>query len=93
MKYYIISGINQRFLMQATTLAEAEQEVERIKNQYAHLWAKYDQLLVNSAEVQILVGDDKAALELLNKCFCGSSLISVWESAAEETQYNYNEEY
>ena len=37
-----------------------DQEVERIKNQYAHLWAKYDQLLVNSAEVQILVGDDKA---------------------------------
>lgn len=71
-----------------------DQEVERIKNQYAHLWAKYDQLLVNSAEVQILVGDDKAALELLDKCFCGSSLISVWENAAEETQYNYyKEEY
>ena len=34
MKYYIISGINQRFLMQATTLAEAEQEAKSFANAY-----------------------------------------------------------
>lgn len=34
MKYYIISGINQRFLMQATTLAEAEREAKSFANAY-----------------------------------------------------------
>lgn len=68
---------------------QIDQEVERIKNEYPYGYSKYDQLLVDSAEVQIFIGDDKAALELLNKCFAGGSLIEVWEQAAEETQYNY----
>ena len=34
MKYYIISGINQNFTMQATTLAEAEQEAKSFANAY-----------------------------------------------------------
>ena len=37
MKYYIISGINQRFLMQATTLAEAEQEAKSFAEAYGLL--------------------------------------------------------
>lgn len=37
MKYYIISGINQRFLMQATTLAEAEQEAKSFVEAYGLL--------------------------------------------------------
>lgn len=34
MKFYIISGINQRFLMQATTLAEAYAEAKSFANAY-----------------------------------------------------------
>lgn len=34
MKYYIISGINQFYPMQATTLAEAEQEAKSFANAY-----------------------------------------------------------
>ena len=37
MKYYIISGINQRFLMQATTLVEAEQEAKSFAEAYGLL--------------------------------------------------------
>lgn len=66
--------------------AQIDREVERFKNQYAHLWARSDQLLVDAAEVQILVGDDKSALELLLRCFAGNSLIEAWEQAAEETK-------
>lgn len=66
---------------------QIDQEVERIKSEYPYGYSKYDQLLVDSAEVQIFVGNDKAALELLDKCFAGSSLISVWENAAEKTNY------
>ena len=38
MKYYIISGINQRFLMQATTLEEAYKEAKS----YAEAYELYD---------------------------------------------------
>ena len=31
MKYYIISGINQSFVMRATTLAEAEKEAKILR--------------------------------------------------------------
>lgn len=34
MKYYIISSINQFYPMQATTLAEAEQEAKSFANAY-----------------------------------------------------------
>lgn len=34
MKYYIISGINQNFTMQATTLAEAYKEAKSFANAY-----------------------------------------------------------
>lgn len=71
---------------------QIDREVEKIKNEYPYKYygySKYDQLLVDSAEVQIIIGNDKAALELLDKCFAGSSLIEVWEQAAEETQYDY----
>lgn len=34
MKYYIISGINQRFIMQATTLEEAYAEAKSFANAY-----------------------------------------------------------
>ena len=34
MKYYIISGINQRFLMQATTLEEAYAEAKAFAEAY-----------------------------------------------------------
>ena len=34
MKYYIISGINQRFLMQATTLEEAYKEAKAFAEAY-----------------------------------------------------------
>ena len=37
MKYYIISGINQRFLMQATTLAEAYKEANAFAEAYGLL--------------------------------------------------------
>lgn len=66
---------------------QIDKEVEKIKSEYPYGYSKYDQLLVDSAEVQILVGNDKAALELLGKCFAGSSLISTWENAAEKTNY------
>lgn len=66
---------------------QIDKEVEKIKSEYPYGYSKYDQLLVDSAEVQILVGNDKAALELLDKCFAGSSLISTWENAAEKTNY------
>ena len=38
MKYYIISGINQRFLMQATTLEEAYVEA----NAFVEAYGLYD---------------------------------------------------
>ena len=37
MKYYIISGINQFYAMQATTLAEAEQEAKSFAEAYGLL--------------------------------------------------------
>ena len=37
MKYYIISGINQFYPMQAATLAEAEQEAKRFAEAYGLL--------------------------------------------------------
>lgn len=37
MKYYIISGINQFYPMQATMLAEAEQEAKRFAEAYGLL--------------------------------------------------------
>ena len=37
MKYYIISGINQRFLMQATTLEEAYKEANAFAEAYGLL--------------------------------------------------------
>lgn len=37
MKYYIISGINQFYPMQATTLAEAEREAKRFADAYGLL--------------------------------------------------------
>lgn len=66
---------------------QIDKEVGRIKQGRPWEWSRQDQLLVDSAEVQILVGDDKAALELLNKCFSSSSLIAEWENAAEKTNY------
>ena len=66
---------------------QIDKEVGRIKQDHLWEWSRQDQLLVDSAEVQILLGSDKAALELLNKCFSSSSLISTWENAAEKTNY------
>lgn len=37
MKFYIISGINQFYPMQATTLAEAEREAKRFADAYGLL--------------------------------------------------------
>lgn len=68
---------------------QIDAEVNRIKREYPWNWSRQDLLLIDAAEVQIIIGNDKAALELLDKCFAGSSLIEVWEQAAEETQYNY----
>lgn len=67
---------------------QIDKEVEKIKSEYPYGYSKYDQLLVDSAEVQILVGNDKVALELLDKCFCGGTLINEWEHVAEMTR-NY----
>ena len=66
---------------------QIDKEVGRIKQDHPWEWSRQDQLLVDSAEVQILLGSDKAALELLNKCFSSSSLIAEWENAAEKTNY------
>ena len=66
---------------------QIDKEVNRIKQGHPWEWSRQDQLLVDSAEVQILLGSDKAALELLNKCFSSSSLIAEWENAAEKTNY------
>ena len=66
---------------------QIDREVTKIKQDHPWEWSRQDQLLVDAAEVQILLGSDKAALELLNKCFSGSSLIAEWENAAEKTNY------
>ena len=66
---------------------QIDKEVNRIKQVHLWEWSRQEQLLVDSAEVQILLGSDKAALELLNKCFSSSSLIAEWENAAEKTNY------
>lgn len=66
---------------------QIDREVNKIKQDRPWEWSRQDQLLVDAAEVQILLGSDKAALELLNKCFSGSSLIAEWENAAEKTNY------
>ena len=66
---------------------QIDKEVNKIKQDHPWEWSRQDQLLVDAAEVQILLGSDKAALELLNKCFSGSSLIAEWENAAEKTNY------
>ena len=68
-------------------VTQIDQEVERINQNFDDVWTRQDQLLVDAAEVQILVGDDKAAMVLLNKCFAGKVLIDRWENAAEETKY------
>lgn len=73
---------------------QIDKEVDKIKQDYPWGWSRQDQLLVDSAEVQILVGNDKAALDLLDKCFGGGNLVVEWENAAEATKYNYyKEEY
>ena len=49
----------------------------------------HDWLKVAYAEVQILQGNDKVALELLSQCFGGANLIAKWVNAAAETQYDF----
>lgn len=68
---------------------QIDAEVNRIKRDYPWSWSRQDHLLIDAAEVQILLGNDKAALELLNKCFAGGNLVAEWENAAEATKYNY----
>ena len=66
---------------------QIDKEVERIKQAHPWAWSRQDQLLVDAATVQILLGNDKAALDLLNKCFAGGNLIIELQNAAEETKY------
>ena len=66
---------------------QIDQEVERIKQAHPWVWSRQDQLLVDAAEVQILLGNDQAALDLLGKCFAAVSLITEWEQAAENSKY------
>lgn len=68
---------------------QIDAEVNRIERDYPWSWSRQDRLLIDAAEVQILLGNDKVALELLDKCFAGDSLIEVWEQAAEETEHYY----
>ncbi len=66
---------------------QIDNEVDKIKQDYPWGWSRQDQLLVDAAEVQIFLGNDKAALDLLNKCFAGGNLIVELQNAAEETKY------
>ncbi len=66
---------------------QIDNEVDKIKQDYPWGWSRQDQLLVDAAEVQIFLGNDKAALELLDKCFAGGNLILELQNAAEETKY------
>lgn len=66
---------------------QIDNEVDKIKQDYPWGWSRQDQLLVDAAEVQIFLGNDKAALDLLNKCFAGGNLIIELQNAAEETKY------
>lgn len=68
---------------------QIDAEVNRIKRDFPWSWSRQELLLIDAAEVQILVGNDKAALELLDKCFAGGNLVTEWENAAEATKYNY----
>lgn len=65
-----------------------DEAIEDINNRYPNHWSRQDQLLADTAEVQILLGNDKSAHELLVKCFAGDSLIAEWETAEEETEYD-----
>lgn len=67
---------------------QIDEAIEGINNRYPNYWSREDQLLADAAEVQILLGNDKSAHELLVLCFCGGSLIAEWEKAAEMTK-NY----
>lgn len=67
---------------------QIDREVDHMKNEYPYRYSRQDQLLVDAAEVQILLGNDKAALELLDKCYAGGILIAEWENAVEETLYD-----
>lgn len=69
------------------TCKQIDKEVDRIKQDYPWGWSRQDQLLVDAAEVQIFLGNDKAALDLLDKCFAGGNLIIELQNAAEETKY------
>lgn len=66
---------------------QIDNEVNKIKQDYPWGWSRQDQLLVDAAEVQIFLGNDKAALDLLDKCFAGGNLIIELQNAAEETKY------
>ncbi len=66
---------------------QIDNEVDKIKQDYPWGWSRHEQLLVDAAEVQILLGNDKAALDLLDKCFAGGNLIVELQNAAEETKY------
>lgn len=68
---------------------QIDAEVNRITREYPRSFSRQDQLLIDAAEVQIIIGNDKAALELLDKCFAGRNLVTEWENAAEATKYNY----
>lgn len=68
---------------------QIDAEVNKIKQDCPWGWSRQDQLLVDAAEVQIFLGNDKAALDLLGKCFAGSNLILELQDAAEATKYNY----
>lgn len=66
---------------------QIDNEVDKIKQDYPWGWSRQDQLLVDAAEVQIFLGNDKAALDLLDKCFAGGNLIIELQNVAEETKY------
>lgn len=66
---------------------QIDNEVDKIKQDYPWGWSRQDQLLVDAAEVQIFLGNDKAAFDLLDKCFAGGNLIVELQNAAEETKY------
>lgn len=63
--------------------------IENINNRYPNCWSRQDQLLADAAEVQILLGNDKSAHELLVQCFAGGTIVAEWEDAAEETKNYY----
>lgn len=64
---------------------QIDAEVERIKEECQYGYSRQDQLLVDAAEVQILLGNDEAAFELLDKCSAGLFLVATWRTACEET--------